>query len=834
MMRNMIRLFRLGGPMPLQKTPLILQRVPRGQISRAGIIAGIGLLLAPGMVAAQEPVVVEGRVLDGRNGAPLAGVTIAVGDDEPGTISDASGSFVVRGGSRSGTIELHFERAGYARHSERVEVGSGETVELEVRLPPVPIELGGVTAIGERPAERAMRDVRQSPFAVTVIDGARLANRGLTLDEAVQRVAGVQVRRSGGLGSASVFNIRGLEGKRVQVYINGNSVNILGDSFSLDDIPLILVDRVEVYKGIVPARFGGDGLGAAINVVMIDPEEGYDDIGYSWGTHGEHRLSSVVIRTFGSGFTAGLSVNLDRAANDYMMESPFIPGLRIRRDHDRFRRMLVGGVLQYDGGWFDEVRGEGAVIGSNREIQGIQTNVQHAESGTMAGAAVLEADREGALDGRLDVHLGLVAFSSTDALVDTSLVRYPFDGEPYPSPNGRGELGLLPTYSDNRTSTFRHRGTMTYRFSPTHTANLTYTLDHARYNPSDTLANRYAGRNVSEFPGRQSSAVLGLSHEWRPGNGRFLNVVGARGYAFRSEGTPSNIFNPTAERPPPVHNRSTSIGASQAARFFFTPELLAKGSIELARRLPTSNELFGDGMLIQPTPALRPEESLNLNLGFQFERRTAGGRQVQFEAGVFRMDLRDMIRLAPTGFAGAAGHSNLGQALISGIDVELKGDVASWLHASTALTYQDARDALRLTPGTSVPNPTHGLRLPNMPWLFGSTFLEAHKNDLFGALQRSRLFHEISYTEEYFYAFEMSRNQERRIPRGLTHTTGVEHQWVSSGLTVSAEVQNLTDARILNQFNHPLPGRTFRATLRYTRVLDSRTPGIEIQSGDNP
>jgi hypothetical protein len=32
----------------------------------------------------------------------------------------------------------------------------------------------------------------------------------------------------------------------------------------LDDSPLQLVEPVEVCKGVVPARFGGDGLGAAV------------------------------------------------------------------------------------------------------------------------------------------------------------------------------------------------------------------------------------------------------------------------------------------------------------------------------------------------------------------------------------------------------------------------------------------------------------------------------------------------------------------------------------------------------------------------------------------
>jgi outer membrane receptor protein involved in Fe transport len=191
-----------------------------------------------------------------------------------------------------------------------------------------------------------------------------------------------------------------------------------------------------------------------------------------------------------------------------------------------------------------------------------------------------------------------------------------------------------------------------------------------------------------------------------------------------------------------------------------------------------------------------------------------------------------MIRVASGGFAGAASHANLGRARIAGFDLEVKGDVTPWLFAQVAMTLQDARDTQRLTPGTQVANPTRGLRLPHLPWLFGSSLVEVHGDDLFGPGQRTRFFHETVFTEEYFYAFEMSRNQERRIPRSLTHTVGAEQQWMLPGLTLSAEIQNLFDARALNQFNFPLPGRTFRVKLRYTRMLDQAEPGFTAQPGD--
>jgi outer membrane receptor protein involved in Fe transport len=124
----------------------------------------------------------------------------------------------------------------------------------------------------------------------------------------------------------------------------------------------------------------------------------------------------------------------------------------------------------------------------------------------------------------------------------------------------------------------------------------------------------------------------------------------------------------------------------------------------------------------------------------------------------------------------------------------------------------------RFIPGTTVPNPTEGLRVANIPWLFGNAEIEVHRRNLLGARQETSLFYEASFTEEYFYAFEVSQHQDRKIPRSFTHTVGLEHRFYHTGLTLTAEVHNLTNENVMNQFNQPLPGRVFRVKMRYTRM----------------
>ena len=761
--------------------------------------------------ASAQTATLVGRVIDPTVDGPLSGATVTVVGLSLGAATEDDGTYRIEA-IPAGQHTVRFSFVGYVPLDTTIVLANNAVFRLDVALNESEIALGDVTVQGNREAVA----IRQSPYAVTVLDAQQLAGRGLTLDEAIARVSGVQVRRSGGLGSASVFSIRGLEGERVQVYINGNAADLSGNAFSLDNLPLQLIERVEVYKGVVPAIFGGDGLGSAINVVTIHPEGGYFDAGYTVGSFGQHQVALVAQRPIASDIDLAATLNVDWAENDYTMENPLRPGLVVRRDHDELRRVLGGLALHLHQTWFDELAIEAGVVFTEREIQGIQTNIQHARVSSGLGVVVMNGVREGALDGRLDVRTGLVGGVTNAALLDTSAVRYEWDGATRPSPNGRGEIGFFPSDSDNRTALVRWRGTATYRFSDRHALSATTVLDRTAFRPSNPLANAFAGRNVSDNPGDQASAVVGLSHEWKMLGGRLTNIIGTRGYAYWSEGTPSSLFNPSATEPEQVRNRTFTAGASEAIRYQITRSILGKASVELARRLPATAELFGDGLLILAAPNLKPERAVNLNIGVQIDTNI-GSRRLQAEVSAFWSRLTDMIRLGP-GLGGTAAYSNLGAVRIAGVEAEVQGDVTNWLFARAYGTYQDARDVLATTPGTSVPNPTYDLRIPNLPYLYGGLSAEVYRNDFFRKGSRAKVFYEGLFTEEYFFAFEVSQRQERRIPRALTHTVGAEVAWLKQGFTIAAEVQNITDANILNLFNQPLPGRALRLKLRYTLI----------------
>ena len=84
---------------------------------------------------------------------------------------------------------------------------------------------------------------------------------------------------------------------------------------------------------------------------------------------------------------------------------------------------------------------------------------------------------------------------------------------------------------------------------------------------------------------------------------------------------------------------------------------------------------------------------------------------------------------------------------------------------------------------------------------------EFHRENLFGGSnQNTRLFADLAFVEEYFYDFEMTQLEKRRIPRNTTIDIGFEHSFLNNKVFLSGKIRNLTNAKVLSEFNRPLMG----------------------------
>jgi outer membrane receptor protein involved in Fe transport len=762
-------------------------------------------------VAAQTSYSVSGVVRDRSTNTPVVAALVQLTPGLRRTMTDAAGVFTITG-LRAGRYQLDVRGTGYQPRLLSITLGQTPVTPLEIQLEQAPIALPRVTVT----APDEIAELRAGPLPVSVVDVQQIAGRSTDLNEVLNRVVGVRVRRTGGLGSAAILSLRGLEGKRIEVFVDGNPLNSPDGNFGINDIPTQLIERIEVYRGIVPARFGGQGLGGAVNVVLREEPMPYVDAAGSLQSYDVLQGTVIAKHFWGAGkYSLAAAVIGASAQNDYRMESPYEPGLRIDRDHDAYRSLLGGMGFTARRAYFDKIQLETFVFGTRKEVQGVQRNIQHAEQRNAAYAGALRVEKSGFLVPALALEYSISAPIARARMVDTSAVRYEFNGSTYPSPSLRGEVGQYPRLSNDRLWEVRQRFNLEWRLAARQSFNFHVNARYSKTRPQDTLANRFAGRNVSAYPGRLFTLQSSLTHEASLAGGRLVNLAGVKYNWFSSRGRSSPLYTLVQEGEPPAFSPSVgAAGFSNSARLLVAGSWYLKASAERAFRAPDPTELFGDGSLIAPAPALLPERSWNASLGLLYNRSRANGGRIQIEANAFLLRVSDYITLAGIGFA--RGHVNTGEVRIAGLDVDARIDLSPALFLYGNGTWQDLRDVTRTLPGTSVPNPTHGLRIPNAPYLFGSAGIEWRSR--LGAGRNLKVFVETGYTHRYFYAFQVSQNQERVIPTSFVQDVGIEQGFFDNRITLSTEIHNLTDSRVINVLNNPLPGRTFRVKLRYTQM----------------
>jgi vitamin B12 transporter len=679
------------------------------------------------------------------------------------------------------------------------------------------IELPEGSVHGVSVRERMDKDV----YPVTVIDASRFAGRAMDLNEVINRAVGVKVRASGGEGSSALINIRGLEGQRVKLYINGKPLNTPDGSFGINDLPLELIERIEIYKGAVPARFGGDGLGGAVNVVLKEEHHGYTDVSYGVKSLGNHTGYLIHKKIWSDwGVELGLGGFGTLANNRYSMPREGAPP--VMRDHDAFRSLTGGFGLTFRKLGLDEIEIEGAQVHSYKELQGVpgfnqggtERNFRHAATRNGINIIVLNIEDDAFLLPQMSMDYSLARVFFRTRFTDTSSYIHDFDGNRNPSPGGRGEVGFGPNMSDNRRSEVRQRVTLGHPIPAGVQLTLHNDLLYSEDRPRDDLADANAGGKVSGYPGDLLATTTSVTIERGLTRSRLKLTGSFKHHYFHSSGhlsDPWGMFTGAADR---VVQEKHEFGANAGVRYDLFRDFWVKASVERAHRLPNAEELFGDGFAVIGSAGLKPESSTNIDLGVMWDKTLPDRRRFRAEMSGYYSRLENLIKLTGTF---APNYANVAEARIMGVDGELNGDLLTWFYVYVNGTYLDARDVGRYVPGTRQENFTRDLRLPNMPYLFGNAGVELHGKPVSGRLVPDfRLFWDANAMHEFFYEFEVSRYQEKRVHGYLVQTAGLQAGFQNDRFTISAEIENLTNENRRDQFSNPLPGRIYRAKTRVT------------------
>lgn len=166
-------------------------------------------------------------------------------------------------------------------------------------------------------AKRPDWESKLSPGTVTIIRPDDYKGEQKTLPDLLKDVPGVHVREVNGKGQYTTVSVRGSTAAQVGVFVDGVLFNLGGDAAAdISTIPVKNVERIEVYRGYIPARFGGTYIGGVINIVTKRPTQSNVSASVGQSSWGGYTGSLQVDSPLGTG-SLMVGINRDESDGDF-------------------------------------------------------------------------------------------------------------------------------------------------------------------------------------------------------------------------------------------------------------------------------------------------------------------------------------------------------------------------------------------------------------------------------------------------------------------------------------------------------------------------------------
>lgn len=197
-------------------------------------------------------------------------------------------------------------------------------------------------------ATRAATRADELTSEVVVIDREAIERSvGRTLPEVLARTASVQISSNGGRGKNSSVFIRGTEARHTILLIDGVRYgSATGGAPSWDNIPVELIERIEVLKGPASALYGADAVGGVVQIFMRKGAKGFRP--YASVTLGSDSFSELSAGLSGGqdnlSYALGVSHLKDKG---FSSTNPGVPFDNYHPDRDGFRQQSLTASLDW-------------------------------------------------------------------------------------------------------------------------------------------------------------------------------------------------------------------------------------------------------------------------------------------------------------------------------------------------------------------------------------------------------------------------------------------------------------------------------------------------------
>ena len=671
-------------------------------------------------------------------------------------------------------------------------------------------------------AKSRTQQVKEKAYSVNALNINEISSALNNIATAVDRSSGIRIREEGGVGSDFDLSINGLSGNSIRYFLDGLPLDAKGSGVTLANLPVNMIERVEIYKGVIPASLGSDALGGAINIITNRRNRNYLDFSAGVGSfHTAKTDFSAQYRLPRTGLIFRPVISAAYSKNDYLMRDVKVRNEEhtafvikdLPRFHDGYRSLyaqLEAGVN--DRSWADVFFVSASVSKTDKEIQTGATQdhvIGMAERNTEALNFSARYEKNNFLVEGLRLNASLSQTFDHAQTIDTTYRRYYWDGTwiegSYSEIRGRSKM-----LRDYRRPFTVVRSNLDYRLAEGHSLSLNYLLNRAGNKQED-----YWDESFEPSNDVLSKHVLGLSYDQSLLGGRLNNAFFVKDYINHLRIGQTELSTTTGSGEMAGTSTRNYLGGGIGTRYSASGILSLKGSYEHSVRLPVSRELLGNGSTVYPNVALQPEVSENFNLGAFGTWDMGGGHLLSYEVNGFLRLVDNYIQATIYETQGMMQYVNVAAVHVKGVDAEVRYDWAGKLHLAVNASYDDSRDQRKYTQSGDL-SITYRNRTPNRPWAFCNAETAYTFRHLALQGDRLRLCADYRWVHWFYltWAAYGSASSKSRVPTQHLTDLSALYSWAGGRYNLSLECDNVFNYLAFDNYMLQKPGRSFYLKFR--------------------
>ncbi|APY12784.1 TonB-dependent receptor [Seonamhaeicola sp. S2-3] len=687
--------------------------------------------------------------------------------------------------------------------------------------------------------ETEKRKTETKGFSVNLIETKEASLRNVQTNELLNATVGVKLRQNGGLGSNVEYSLNGLSGNSVTIFIDGIPMSMYGSSFNLNSIPPALIERVEVYKGVIPGHLADDALGGAINIVLKKGTKTSLNASVSYGSFNTFQANiNGLYRFEKSGFTVKTSAFHNYSDNDYKISGPTIVDIGIggvetpittRRFYDAYRS--TGGILNIgytDVKWADQFFIGVTASDDYKQVQHGAFVTRRPYKGRFLESDAVLANlvylKKDLFVNGLDVNVTGVFGERNRIVNDTTAIAYSwtgnraidYKGDEYEYTWGaQNEQG--PTLLHIKRNVSSIRAGVSYKINSNHKILVNHFYSGLDREDSDEMVSLL--ENTFQQTSDLYKNITSLSYELNALKNKLkLNVFGKH-YRQKVLNTSPEFNDDETEVIETVYKSDKNYnGFGLAGSYAFKPTFTLLASAEKAIRLPSEIEVFGDaGDNVIANLTVKPEISKNFNLGFRFGKYSIKEHDFTISTNLFARNIQDLIGL-PASSEDSWENDELVQYANFDSETTSKGVEFQFSYNfknNFGLNFNLSRLTLEYTNryGNTVD-------IPNTPLFTMNGSLRYSFKNIIQNKSRLNLYYSNYFTDEFLYLNPPGDSNtgydEFVIPSQFIQDLGCSYIFPNKKLVLSFDAKNIFDKAAYDNMSVQKPGRAFYVKLNYS------------------